>query len=142
MVERLTRFAFIWDNCKVDVSLRIGEGDFSDAGDSVCVLDFVLMLHAARVQLREEELTVLELSDRQGEWHFTREKGIIGLRTRYATREGWRFRPAEGRCPAGAFDRLVDRSLTDALALIFSRQPSTRRNPYLRALVSDGFAAV
>ncbi|MDX2709949.1 hypothetical protein PV350_45255 [Streptomyces sp. PA03-6a] len=140
-VEELTRSAFIWDNFKVDVSLRIGNGDFSDTATSVCVLDFVLMLHAARVTLRKDGLAVFELSDRQDEWRFTRGKELIGLRTRYATREGWCFRPAEGHCPAGEFDSLVEQSLTDALALIFSRQPVTRRNPYLQALAGGGFGA-
>ncbi|MFE2486974.1 hypothetical protein ACFXGR_27415 [Streptomyces mirabilis] len=98
MVEELTQSAFIWDNFKVDVSLRIGDGDFSDAATSVCVLDFVLMLQGVRVTLREDRLAVCELSDRQGEWRFTRDKELIGLRTRYATREGWHFRPAEGHC--------------------------------------------
>ncbi|MDX2818317.1 hypothetical protein PV410_38250 [Streptomyces sp. PA03-5A] len=141
VVEELTPSAFIRDNFKVDVSLRIGNGDFSDAAASVCVLDFVLMLHAARVTLREDGLAVFELSDRQGEWRFTRGKELMGLRTRYATREGWRFRPAEGRCPAGEFDSLVEQSLKDALALIFSKQPVTRRNPYLQALACSGFDA-
>ncbi|MER5763898.1 hypothetical protein [Streptomyces sp. NPDC002082] len=141
VVEELTRPAFIWDNFKVDVSLRIGTGDFSDAATSVCVLDFVLMLQAARVTLREGRLAVFELSDRQDEWHFTRDNELIGLRTRYATREGWHFRTAEGHCPAGEFDSLVEQSLRDALALIFSRQPATGRNPYLQALASDGFGA-
>ncbi|MFB7466205.1 hypothetical protein ACFCZ1_22395 [Streptomyces sp. NPDC056224] len=141
VVEELTQSAFIWDNFKVDVSLRIGNGDFSDAATSVCVLDFVLMLQAARVTLREGRLAVFELSDRQGEWHFTRDKEVIGLRTRYATREGWHFRPAEGHCLAGEFDSLVEQSLGDALTLIFSRQRVTRRNPYLKALASSGFDA-
>ncbi|MFD3536414.1 hypothetical protein [Streptomyces sp. NPDC058664] len=141
VVEELTQSAFIWDNFKVDVSLRIGNGDFSDAATSVCVLDFVLMLHAARVTLREGRIAVFELSDRQDEWHFTREKGRIRLRTRYATREGWHFRPAEGHCLAGEFDSVVKQSLRDALALIFSRQPVTRQNPYLQALASSGFDA-
>ncbi|MFE7332940.1 hypothetical protein ACFU8W_50740 [Streptomyces sp. NPDC057565] len=141
VVEELTQSAFIWDNFKVDVSLMIGNGDFSDAATSVCVLDFVLMLQAARVTLREDKLAVLELSDRQGEWHFTRNKELIGLRTRYAARESWHFRPAEGHCPASEFDSLVEQSLGNALALIFSRQPVTRRNPYLQALASSGFDA-
>ncbi|MET9693544.1 hypothetical protein ABZY81_34770 [Streptomyces sp. NPDC006514] len=83
----------------MDVSLRIGSGDFSDAGTSVCVLDFALMLHTARITLREGSLAVFELSDRQDAWHFTRDSELIGLRTRYATREGWHFRPAEGHRP-------------------------------------------
>ncbi|MGW0983597.1 hypothetical protein ACWD33_22570 [Streptomyces xiamenensis] len=69
VVEELAQAAFIWENFKVDVSLRIGNGDFSNAATSVCVLDFVLMLQAARVTLRESRLAVFELSDRQGEWH-------------------------------------------------------------------------
>lgn len=32
-------------------------------------------------------------------------------------------------------------SLRDALALIFSRRPATRRNPYLQVLASIGFDA-
>ncbi|MER5827998.1 hypothetical protein ABT086_38690 [Streptomyces mirabilis] len=141
MVEELTQSAFIWDNFKVDVSLRIGDGDFSDAATSVCVLDFVLMLQGVRVTLRENRLAVCELSDRQGEWRFTRDEELIGLRTRYATREGWHFRPAEGHCLASEFDSLVEQSLKDALALIFSRQPVTRQNPYLQALEGRGFDA-
>ncbi|MFD4025827.1 hypothetical protein ACFWRV_20320 [Streptomyces sp. NPDC058576] len=141
VVEKLTQAAFIWDNFKVDVSLWIGSGDFSDAATSFCVLDFVLMLQAARVMLREDSLAVFELSDRQDEWHFTRDKDLIGLRTRYATREGWNFRPAEGHCLAREFDSLVEQSLRDALALIFSRQPVTQQNPYLQALASNGFDA-
>ncbi|MGW0121878.1 hypothetical protein [Streptomyces sp. NPDC003327] len=141
VVEELTQAAFIGDNFKVDVSLRIGNGDFSDAATSVCVLDFVLMLQAARVALREDRLAVSELSNRQGQWHFTRDEELIGLRTRYATRKGWHFRPAEGHCLAGEFDSLVEQSLRDALALIFSRQPVTRQNPYLQALASNSFDA-
>ncbi|MFE5489036.1 hypothetical protein ACFQ7Z_03605 [Streptomyces virginiae] len=141
VVEKLSQAAFIWDNFKVDVRLRIGNGDFSDAATSVCVLDFVLMLQAAMVTLREDRLAVFELSDRQDEWRFTRDKELIGLRTRYATREGWYFRPAEGHCLAREFDSLVEQSLRDALALIFSRQPVTRQNPYLQALASNGFDA-
>lgn len=141
VVEELTQSAFIWDNFKVDVSLRIDNGDFSDAATSVCVLDFVLMLHGVRVTLRKDRLAVFELSDREGEWRFTRDKELIGLRTRYATREGWHFRPAEGHCLASEFDSLVEQSLKDALALIFSRQPVTRRNPYLQALAGSGFDA-
>ncbi|MGW3984218.1 hypothetical protein [Streptomyces mirabilis] len=141
MVEELTQSAFIWDNFKVDVSLRIGDGDFSDAATSVCVLDFVLMLQGVRVTLREDRLAVCELSDRQGEWRFTRDEELIVLRTRYATREGWHFRPAEGHCLASEFDSLVEQSLKDALALIFSRQPVTRQNPYLQVLEGRGFDA-
>lgn len=141
MIEELPQSAFIWDNFKVDVSLRIGNGDFSDAATSVCALDFVLMLHTARVTLREGKHAVLELSDRQDEWHFTRDSELIGLRTRYATREGWHFRPAEGHCPTGEFNSLVEQALEDSLALIFSRQPVTRRNPYLQALANRGFDA-
>ncbi|MFE3285526.1 hypothetical protein ACFXJJ_20750 [Streptomyces sp. NPDC059233] len=141
VVEKLTQAAFIRDNFRVDVSLRIGNGDFSDAATSVCVLDFVLMLQAARVTLREDRLALFELSDRQDEWHFTRDQELIGLRTRYATREGWHFRPTEGHCLAREFDSLVEQSLRDALALIFSRQPVTRQNPYLQALASSGFDA-
>ncbi|MFF2778936.1 hypothetical protein ACFVU3_29090 [Streptomyces sp. NPDC058052] len=140
-VEELTQSAFLWDHFKVDVSLRIGSGDFSDAAASVCVLDFVLMLQAARVTLRDERLAVLELSDRQDEWHFTRDMGLVGLRTRYATRKGWHYRPAEGHCSAREFDSLVEHALGDALALIFSRQPATRRNPYLQNLANTGFDA-
>lgn len=40
-----------------------------------------------------------------------------------------------------SFDSLVEQSLKDALALIFSRQPVTRRNPYLQALAGSGFDA-
>ncbi|MFI8423572.1 hypothetical protein [Streptomyces sp. NPDC085479] len=141
VIEELTQAAFIWNTFKVDVSLRIGKGDFSEAASSVCVLDFVLMLQAARVTLRKDRLAVFELSDRQDEWHFTRDRELIGLRTRYATREGWHFRPAEGHCLAREFDSLVELSLRDALALIFSRQPVTRQNPYLQALASNGFDA-
>ncbi|MCQ1582608.1 hypothetical protein [Streptomyces parvus] len=140
-VEELPQSAFLWDNFKVDVSLRIGSGDFSKTAASVCVLDFVLMLQAARVTLRHERLAVLELSDRQDEWCFTRDEELVGLRTRYATREGWGFRPTEGHCSAREFDSLVERSLRGALALIFSRQPATRRNPYLHALATSGFDA-
>ncbi|WP_424862974.1 hypothetical protein [Streptomyces sp. MMS24-I29] len=139
--ERLTQSEFIWDNFKVNATLKIGGADFSDAADFVCALDFVLMLQAARVTLHENVLTVAELSDRQDEWHFTRNNDVICLRTRYATREGWRFRPAEGQCQISEFDNLVEQALSDALALIFSTQPATRRNPYLQGLASKGFEA-
>ncbi|WP_218924284.1 hypothetical protein [Streptomyces sp. gb14] len=141
MVEKLTQAAFLWDNFKVDVSLRFGKGGVFDAATSVCVLDFVLMLQTARITLREGSLAVLELFDRQDKWHFTRNKDMIRLRTRCATLKGWHFRPAEGHCPAREFDRLLEQSLADALALIYSRQPVTRQNPYLQALSSKVFDA-
>ncbi|MFF2721084.1 hypothetical protein [Streptomyces sp. NPDC058011] len=141
MVEELTKSAFIRFNFKVDVSIRIGSGDFSYVATSVCVLDFVLMLHAARVTLRKGRRAVFELSVRQDEWHFMRDKELSRSSTRYATREGWRFRSAEGHFLAGAFNNLVMQSLRDALALISSRQPATRRNPYLQILASIGFDA-
>lgn len=140
-VEQLTQSAFIWDNFKVSAALRIGAADFSDAADFVCVLDLVLMLQAARVTLREDVLAVVSLSDCQDEWHFARDRDVVRLRTRYATREGWCFRPAEGRCRLGEFDGLVDRALSDALSLLFSTQSATRRNPYLQGLAARGFEA-
>ncbi len=141
MVEELAQSAFLWWNFTADVTFTMGGADFSECARSVCVLDFVLMLHAARTMLREDALAVLELSDRQDEWHFTRDNDSLGLRTRHATREGWRFHSAEGRCQATQFDDLVDQSLTDALGLIFSLQPSTKRNPYLQGLSRDDFSA-
>jgi hypothetical protein len=140
-VEKLGQAAFIWNNFKVDATLTVGGADFSGATRYVCVLDLVLMLEAARTALRTDELVVQELSDRQDEWHFTRHDEHIAVRTRYATRDGWCFRPAEGNCTVTELDTLVEQALTDALGLIFSTQPATRRNPYLQGLASQGFDA-
>lgn len=96
MVEELTKSAFIWFNYKVDVSIRIGSGDFCYAAASVCVLDFVLTLHAARITLRKGRLAKFELSVRQDEWHFMRDKELIKLSTRYATRRAGASDPQKG----------------------------------------------
>lgn len=140
-VEKLTQSDFIFRNFTVDTTFTIGSADFSDRAGFVCVLDLVLMLQSARVMLRKDKHTVLELSDRQGEWRFTQYNGLVSVRTRYATREGWRFHSDEGHCRVSDFDHLVDQALTDALTLIFSMQPVTRRNPYLQGLARNGFEA-
>ncbi|GAA1026041.1 hypothetical protein GCM10009557_02270 [Virgisporangium ochraceum] len=138
-LEDLGQSAFIWRNFRVQAEFRLGGADFSESGVPVCVLDFALMLQAARAILREDGAAALELSDRVGEWVFDRQEGDdrVRLRRRYRLRDGYRYRAADGSCPLEAFDGLVDRSLTDALSLIFSAQPALRRNPYLRRLAAE-----
>jgi hypothetical protein len=81
-----------------------------------------------------------DLSDRQGEWCFSRDSDGISLYARYAAKDGWHRRPATGRCGLSEFEQAVDASLHDALELIFTRQPLARQNPYLDGLSHGGFA--
>lgn len=140
-VKELPPINFIFDNFRVNVVFQIGDADFSASAGFVPVLDFVLMLRAAQNILQTHNTAVLELSDRQDEWRFARNVDAIELRTRVATRDGWRFDSGIGRCPAEEFDLVVDASLRDALDMIFSHQPAAKDNPYLQGLHRDGFAA-
>jgi hypothetical protein len=119
-VEDLTQTDFIFDNFRVNVAFRVGEVDLSASAQFVPVLDFVLMIETARRTLRSQDSAILELSDRQGEWHFMRDPDSIALRTRYATKEGWRFHPGTGQCQSDEFDRVVDTCLREALDLLFA----------------------
>lgn len=140
-VENLTQSAFIFHNFRVNASFGFGGANFSDVARDVCVLDLVLMLQAAKSTLESADLAVVDLSDRQGEWHFWRNDGDVRLRARYATREGWRYHPMDGKCSVREFDELAHQSLRDALVLIFTEQPSTRRNPYLQTLAHEAFGS-
>jgi hypothetical protein len=136
-LEDLSQSAFIWFNFRAHVEFTLGGADFSESGVPACVLDFVLMLQAARTQMRQEGAATLELSDRVGEWVFGLHDNRVRLRRRAKARDGYRYRAGDGSCALDAFDELVERSLIDALALIFSAQPALRRNPYLRGLAAE-----
>ncbi|GAA0985133.1 hypothetical protein GCM10009555_059990 [Acrocarpospora macrocephala] len=140
-VKELPPINFIFDNFRVNVVFQIGDADFSASARFVPVLDFVLMLGAAWKILHTHDPAVLELSDRQGEWHFSKSVDAIELQTRVAARDGWRFNSEIGRCTADEFDRAVGDSLRGALGMIFSHQPAARDNAYLQDLDHDGYAA-
>ena len=135
--EDLSQSAFLWFNFRVHAEFTLGGADFSESGVPVCVLDVVLMLQTARAQMRRDGHATLELSDRVGEWVFGLRDDRVRLRRREKVRDGYRYRTADGSCTVEAFDELVDRSLIDALALIFSAQPALRRNTYLRNLAAE-----
>jgi hypothetical protein len=141
-VEDLTQAAFLWDNFTVDVVFRIGTIDIGEHAQGAAVLDFVLMLQAARrAATATGDVAELQLSDRQGLWCFAvREAGMVEIRFQQATTGGWRS-AGSGRCSLAEFEAGVDRALTAALQMIFTRQPIARRNRYLQGLTANGFAA-
>ncbi|MEV4642143.1 hypothetical protein AB0J80_32820 [Actinoplanes sp. NPDC049548] len=97
------------------------------------ILDFVLMLQAARTTMRRGGTSEIELSDRGDQWSFSRQRGTVWLRIR----GGHDGRGINGSCPAEEFDQLVDQALADALRLLFWQQPALRRNKYLQSLTSQ-----
>lgn len=140
-IEDLTQSAFLWGNFTVDVVFRIGSIDFGEHARGVAVLDFVLMLEAARRSAVTGDVVELELSDRQGLWCFAvGEAGVIEVCFQQAAKDGWRGAGA-GCCRLAEFEAGVDRALTTALELIFERQPVARGNRYLQRLAANGLSA-
>jgi hypothetical protein len=139
-VRDLTKHDFIFEYFRVDVAFHVGDVDFSERAGYVTVLDFLFMLHFARTTLHATSDAVVDLSDRQEEWCFSRAGDEISLHTRYAARDGWHHRPGVGHFGLSELDRAVDESLRHAIELIFTRQPRARQNPYLAGLDRGGFA--
>jgi hypothetical protein len=140
-LESLPQPAFIWWNFMTYTEFWLGGVDFSERQTPVCLLDFVLMLQAARTILRQEGTAAVDLSDRTEEWVFTTDSGRVRLRTRNRTRGGWDYGPGDGSCLPEDFEKLVDQALVDALFLIQSAQPALRNNAFIRNLVSDASSA-
>lgn len=140
-IESLSQSAFLWHNFTVDVAFRVGGTDFDVHAQRVAVLDFVLMLHSARIALAADGAAELELSDRQGLWCLTVHEGAVEVRFKQATRNGWRYGSDVGYCGLQEFDAAVEQALVSALDMIFSRQPLARRSRYLQGLAKNGFVA-
>lgn len=140
-IENLSQSAFLWHNFTVDVAFRVGAADLGEHVRGVAVLDFVLMLHAARIALGADGAAEVELSDRQGLWCFAVHEGVVEVRFQQATRDGRRCGSAIGRCGMEDFDAAVEQALVSALDMIFSRQPVTRRSRYLQGLAANGFVS-
>lgn len=140
-IESLTQSAFLWHHFTVDVTFQIGAADLGGHAHGVAVLDFVLMLHSARIALSTERVAELGLSDRQGLWCFTGHEAAVEVRYKQATSDGWRYGSEIGRCSLPEFDASVDQALASALDMIFSRQPTARLSRHLQRLASNGFAA-
>ncbi|GAA2501045.1 hypothetical protein Ahu01nite_077830 [Winogradskya humida] len=68
------------------------------------ILDFVLMLQAARAILLREGTAEIGLSDRGDEWLFSEDGESVRLRTRGALGKRW----MNGACPAESIHQLVD----------------------------------
>jgi hypothetical protein len=134
-VEDLPQSAFLWRNFQVSVVFKLGGVDFSQsmARVPVSLLDFVLMLQAARGTLRRHGTAVIGLSDRGDQWSFSTHGAVVRLRIRGVLDRGW----IDGSCPVDVFDQLVDQSLADALKLMFREKPALRRNAYLRQLAGQ-----
>jgi len=139
-IENLSQSAFLWHSFTVDVGFRVGAADFGERAHGVAVLDFVLMLHAARIGLGADGAAEVELSDRQGLWCFAVREEAVEVRFQQATGDGWRTGSDVGRCSMEDFGDVVEQGLVTALDMIFSRQPVARRSRYLQGLAATGFA--
>lgn len=130
--QDLPQSVFVWDYFQVTVVFRVGGVDLSQSMDGipVSILDFVLMLQAARAMVRREGRAEIGLSDRGDRWWFSQRGELVSVRIRGALDRGW----VEGTCPAEEFEQLVDICLADALRLMFWEQPALRQNTYLRTL--------
>jgi hypothetical protein len=131
-IEELPQSAFVWHNFRVTVVFKVGGVDLSKSMTdvSVSILDFALMLQAAKAITRRTGTAQIGLSDRGDEWRFSLRDDMVRVRSRCGVGSGW----IDGSCPAEVFEKLVDESLTDALRLIFWEQPALRRNKYLQSL--------
>ena len=130
--QNLPQSVFLWRYFQVTVAFWVGGANLSQSMGSVpvSILDFVLMLRAAKATLRREGSAEFDLSDRGGRWWFSQHGELVSVRVRGALDKGW----VEGSCPAEEFERLVDVCLADALRLMFWEQPELRQNTYLRTL--------
>jgi hypothetical protein len=134
-IEDLPQSAFLWTNFRVKVIFKLGGVDFSQSmtGVPVSILDFVLMLQAAKAIMRQQGTAEIDLSDRGDRWWFSRQRGLVWLRIRGGVDGGW----INGSCPVEVFEQLVDVALADALRLLFWEQPELRRNNYLQSLARE-----
>ncbi len=129
--QDLPQSVFLWRHFQVKIAFRVGGVDLSQSmGVPVSILDFVLMLQAARAIMRREGKCDIALSDRGDQWWFSRDGDLVRVRIRGSLGKDW----VEGSCPVEKFEQLVDGCLTDALRLMFAEQPALRENTYLRTL--------
>ncbi|MCA2216071.1 hypothetical protein [Jidongwangia harbinensis] len=130
--EDLPRSAFQWTNFQVSIVFKLGGVDFSQSMTvvSVSLLDFVLMLQAAKAGMRHQATAQVSLSDRGEQWWFSRQRGVVWLRIRDRFDQAW----INGSCPAEVFENLVDQCLSDALRLMCWEHPELRHNQYLQSL--------
>jgi len=129
--QDLPQSVFLWRNFQAKVVFRVGGVDLSQSMSvPVSILDFVLMLHAAKAIVRREGRAETGLSDRSDQWWFSRHGGLVRVRVRGLLDRGW----VEGSCPVAEFEQLVDVCLADALRLMFWEQPALRENTYLQTL--------
>lgn len=129
--QDLPQSVFLWRYFQVKVVFRVGGVDLSQSmGVPVSILDFVLMLQAARASVRRDGTADIGLSDRGDQWWFSQHGGLVRVRIRGSLDQGW----LEGSCPVEEFEQLTDICLADALRLLFWEQPALRGNTYLQAL--------
>jgi hypothetical protein len=135
--QDLPQSVFLWRYFQVKVVFRVGGVDLSQSmAVPVSILDFVLMLQAARAIMRREGNADIGLSDRGDQWSFSRRGALVRVRIRGFLDKGW----VEGSCPVEEFEQLVDICLADALRLLSWEQPALRENTYLQTLArqADG----
>lgn len=131
--QDLPQSVFLWYYFQVRVTFRVGGVDLSQSmnGAPVSILDFVLMLQAAKAMVLRDGSAEIGLSDRGDHWWFTQHDDLVSVRTRGPSDKG----EVRGSCPTEEFRQLVDICLADALRLMFWEQPALRQNSYLQTLV-------
>src|SRR5687768_4345864 len=137
-VADLTQDDFLYEYFRVAVTFIVNDTDLSHAVHDTCVIDFVLMLEAARRGLVEKGATEVQLSDYGDVWRFQREADIVRLTLETFIAGLPVGGSTVGVCTFNEFSAAVPAAIAQAVALIFSVQPRARENPYLCSLADRG----
>jgi hypothetical protein len=133
-VADLTQDDFLYEYFRVAVTFVMGDADLSHMVRNAFVIDFVLMLEAARRDLVEKRSAEVQLSDYGDVWRFRRDADVVRLTVEEFDAGIPVGESAVGECTFEEFAAAVPAAIDQAVALIFSIQPRARENPYLRSL--------